>query len=89
MFFYKVQEYDQAKQYYYDALFLYKKHHLNVDIIRTNFNLSTCFRKQKKYDEALSYTEKALKLGKRINDLTSINKTYNYLGAIYYEKRRI
>ncbi|MDN5215957.1 tetratricopeptide repeat protein [Fulvivirgaceae bacterium BMA12] len=84
--FYKVQEYEQAKQYYYDALFLYEKHNASESIIRINFNLSTCFREEKKYNDALRYTDQALKLAERIMDQVSINKTYNYIGTIYFEK---
>lgn len=83
--FYHIQEYDQAKQYYYDALYLYDKNNFSKYVIRTNYNLSTCFRKEKKYTEALKYTNKALNLSRKIKDQTSINETYNYIGVIYFE----
>ncbi len=84
--FFKVQEYDQAKQYYFDALFLYEKNSSNEYIIRTNFNLGTCFREEKKFGEAIKYTRQALKLAIKASNQIAINKSYNYIGSIYFNQ---
>ncbi len=85
--FYKVREFRLAKHHYSEALILYKKHNSDKNVVRSNFNLGACSREEKDYDEALRYTHKALKLSKKIRDQILINKSFNYIGTIYFAKR--
>ena len=83
--FQDVSEFEKAYQYYYDALAIYEELDLTPKVINTYRSISTCKRKEKDFDEAFKYAERALKLALREQNHLYINILYNLIGMINYE----
>ena len=83
--FQNVGEFDKAYQYYFDALNIYEELNLKPEIINAYRSISICKRKERNFNDAFKYAERALTLAVRTKNDKYINALYNLVGMINHE----
>lgn len=79
----EVGDFDNSSKLYFENLRLYEKLKIKRLIGSTLGNIGADFISMKSYEKALEYANKAISIGKEINNLVAISDQYNNLAAIY------
>jgi serine phosphatase RsbU (regulator of sigma subunit) len=76
-------DYIDATQRFFDALKIAEQHQISLQIAYSNNNIGDILKAQKKNQDALPYSQKALEMFRSLNDERGMGYAYVRLGEIY------
>lgn len=76
-------DYIDATQRFFEALKIAEQHQVTIQIAYSNNNIGDILKAQKKYQDAIPYSQKALDLFQSFNDERGMGYAYVRLGEIY------
>ncbi len=76
-------DYIEATQHFFEALKISEQHHINLQIAYSNNNIGDILKAQKKNQDALPYSQKALDMFESLKDERGMGYAYVRLGEIY------
>jgi signal transduction histidine kinase/DNA-binding response OmpR family regulator len=83
--YYKLQEYEIAKQYLFDGLQIAEKMNSQAEIASANNILGLIFYEQKEYQKAIGFHFESLKIYQKLSNKSGEAETYFNIGS-YYQK---
>lgn len=82
-------DYEQAIDYFYQALDRSEQVHDSIQEAKANYNLGKVYNELEEYDESISFFEKSLKTSQTLKDSALVAKIFQNIAISYQNKKDI